>query len=67
MGTCCGGEHRREQKKSMKDEYDDDKTNPIWDEYPLIKTYRIEWKNYIDKIKEKNKKEFLKKCPLCRK
>ena len=51
----------------IKDEYNEDKKNPKWKDYPLIKIYRIELKNYIDKIKEKNKKKFLKKCPLCRK
>jgi hypothetical protein len=48
-------------------EYYYDRNNPIWEEYPLIKTYWIEWKKYVIKINEKKKKEFLKKCPLCRK
>jgi hypothetical protein len=51
----------------LKDEYDEDNTNPIWNEYPLIKIYRAKMKTYIHEKKEKKKKTFLKKCPLCRK
>ena len=52
---------------TIKHEYENDKTNPKWKDYPLIKQYLIQWKNYVIKIKEKKKKTFLKKCPLCRK
>ena len=51
----------------IKDEYDDDKKNPKWKDYPLIKIYRAKMKKYIDERNEKKKKTFLKKCPLCRK
>jgi len=52
----------------LEDEYDDDMSNPKWiTEYPLIKPYWEELRKYNSKIKEKEKKEFLKICPLCRK
>jgi hypothetical protein len=52
----------------LEDEYDDDMNNPKWiNDYPLIRPYWIELRKYNSKIKEKNKKEFLKICPLCRK
>ena len=52
---------------TIKDEYDEDKKNPKWKDYPLIKIYRAKMKKYIGEKNEKNKKTFLKKCPLCRK
>jgi hypothetical protein len=52
----------------LEDEYDDDIHNPKWiNDYPLIRPYWKELRNYNSKIKEKKKKTFLKKCPLCRK
>jgi hypothetical protein len=51
----------------IKNEYDEDKKNPIWNDYPLIKIYRAKMKKYIGERNKKKKKTFLKKCPLCRK
>ena len=52
----------------LENEYDDDMNNPKWiNDYPLIRPYWIELRKYNSKIKEKEEKEFLKKCPLCRK
>ena len=52
----------------LEDEYDDDMNNPKWiNDYPLIRPYWTELRNYNSKINEKKKKTFLKKCPLCRK
>jgi hypothetical protein len=51
----------------IKDEYNEDKKNPKWKDYPLIKIYRAKMKKYIGERNEKKKKTFLKKCPLCRK
>ena len=51
----------------LEDEYEDDIYNVKWKEYPLIRQYWEEVRNYNSKITEKEKKEFLKICPLCRK
>ena len=51
------------------DEYNDDPTNPKWDnDYPLIKMYNEEHNKWEDKYTEKYEKEKnLRNCPLCRK
>ena len=53
----------------IKDEYDDDENNPIWElEYPLIKKYNEEWNAWDDErlCKYEDEKN-LRMCPLCRK
>jgi hypothetical protein len=52
----------------LEDEYNNDPDNPIWDNIPLIKKWRLEWNKWDDNINSKYEyEEFLRKCPICRK
>jgi len=53
----------------IEEEYFEDNENPKWDiNYPLIKSYNIEWETWENnKIIKYNDEENLRKCPICRK
>ena len=52
----------------VEDEYENDEQNPKWEnEYPLIKTYNVEWNEWDDERARKyDEEEYLRTCPICR-
>ncbi len=52
----------------LKHEYINDKNNPMWEKYPGIKKYRIDWNLWNNKFMIKYQdEEYLRRCPICRK
>jgi len=71
---CYYGDYDTENEPNfpypdIEDEYCEDQENLKWEtNYPLIKIYNEDWDKWDDeRIKKREKEEYLCKCPLCRK